>query len=244
MKYFKYLILIFFIFPLYLYSQDDDEESEGGGEFEEAWGIKPEYAPKKEKHLNMMDDKGEQGLWKFYTRDGILFYEVTFKNGSRNGMCKKYYPYNGVLREEAEFFYGRKEGIYTQYSYNGEIVKEGSYKASRRDGSWIFYRSRSGEKRAEGDYFMGDKTGVWKYYNRRGQLSYKGKYFNGKRDGNWEIYDSKGAVKAVNKYVNGVLQGEKSKATKIKKPTGKGAKTTSKTNAEALNKEKGQGKTH
>ena len=167
---------------------------------------RPKYAPWGEKHMNVTDEKGKQGTWKFYSGDKILVYEYTYKNDIKHGPCSKYYFSNGIIREESNYYYGKKDGDYKSYYIDGQIHAEGTYKDGKRSGAWITYYKSSGEKKYEGTYINGRKDGIWVSYDNKGVKSHRGKYLMDMKEGDWETYDSDGKVIEVKKYIGGVLQ--------------------------------------
>lgn len=210
------IIFIFFLaLPYLTFSQKETSK-------------RAQYAPWGEKHANVSDEKGKQGEWKFYTDDKILLYDITYKNDIKHGPCSKYYSSNGIIREESNYYYGKKDGDYKGYYINGEIHAEGTYKDGKRSGAWIIYYKSSGEKKIEGTYINGKKDGVWIYYDVKGVKSVQGKYLMDVKEGDWETYDSDGKVIEVKKYINGVLQ-LKEGVKKQQLPVKKTSKTISKT---------------
>ncbi|NTW33558.1 MAG: hypothetical protein HGB12_13205 [Bacteroidetes bacterium] len=199
MKKFIILFLIYSTLPFAVMSQDKKAP------VEEQFAERPKYSPRKDKHLNVYDSKGKQGLWKFYSRDGILIFEVTFKNDTKHGTSSKYYYYSGLIREELEYYYGKRDGDCKLYFNNGLLSAEGSYKDNKKSGEWTTYYKSSGEKKSEGRYFENLKDSVWTYYNNRGEKTMQGKFSKGKKVGDWENYNVDGSVKSVTKYANGIL---------------------------------------
>ncbi|MGD0711315.1 MAG: toxin-antitoxin system YwqK family antitoxin [Bacteroidales bacterium] len=196
MNFKKHLLLLLFafiLFPVFSYSQDEISE-------------KPKYAPHGERHRNVTDAKGKQGLWKLYSRDRILLSEINYKNDIKHGACTKYYSSTGVMHEESNYYYGQKDGEYKNYFINGQINSEGSYKNGRKTGEWITYNKSSGEKKSEGNYVENEKDGVWIYYDMKGTKTSSGSYVHGVKEGDWESFDEEGKVIATSKYVNGVVQ--------------------------------------
>ncbi len=207
-------ILLFFI-PSFSFAQNEE-------------GQRPKYAPWGEKHMNMKDDKGKQGEWKYYTRDRILLYSITYKNDIKNGLCSKYYSSNGIVREESNYYWGLRDGDFKNYFSNGQINTEGTYKENKKTGIWMSYHKSSGEKKNEGSYVLNKKDGLWVFYNSKGTKSMQGSYKLGVKDGEWFSYNSDGKVIETSKYINGVLQLKES-VTNNKTPVKTTNKTTNKT---------------
>jgi antitoxin component YwqK of YwqJK toxin-antitoxin module len=187
------LLITCILFPIISYSQDEISE-------------KPKYAPHGEKHKNVTDAKGKQGAWKTYSRERVLLSEINYKNDIKHGASTKYYPSNGVLKEEANYYYGQKDGDYKSYYSNGQVNSEGSYRNGRKTGQWTSYNKSSGEKKSEGTYVDNKKDGVWTYYDIKGVKTLSGTYANDIKEGDWVSYDPDGKVTSTSKYANGVVQ--------------------------------------
>lgn len=187
------VILLFGVFLLSfgkMYSQNELE-------------IRPKYMPMMEKHRNVKDENGrKQGLWKFYSRDGILILEVTYQNDVKHGPCVRYHPSLGYPIEELNYFNGRKDGVCKKYYISGELRSEGYYKDGKRVDKWVYYQKVNGEKKAEGGYFNGQKEGEWLYYNSKGVIVLKGSYKNGLKQGVWEFNDAEGKLLYTKNYLN------------------------------------------
>ncbi|HNW69588.1 MAG TPA: hypothetical protein PKI01_04235 [Bacteroidales bacterium] len=195
-KIFTYLIFLLLIFPFSLFSQ----EEEGVGEIL----IRPQYQPRSEDHRNKMDELGrKQGLWKYYTREQILYYEITFLNDVKHGPCTRRSTATGVIIEESNYFNGKRDGEYRRYSQKGILTSEGSYTGNRKTGKWITYFPVNGEKKSEGDYVAGKREGVWAYYSSKGKIKAQGEYIAGLREGDWTYYNADGTVAEVKKYIKG-----------------------------------------
>ena len=190
--------------------------------------------------MNVTDEKGKQGTWKFYSGYRILVFEITYKNDIRHGPCSKYYFSNGIIREESNYYYGKKDGEYKSYFADGQLHTEGAFKDGRKSDEWIIYYKSSAEKKCEGTYVNGRKEGIWVFYDNKGVKTVQGKYRMDVKEGDWETYDSDGKIIEVKKYINGVLQLKEgvqkttttSKKTNkpagktVTKPTGLGTDTT------------------
>lgn len=167
--------------------------------------FRPKYAPRSEKHRNKMDALGrKQGLWRYYTREGVLFMEITYQNDIKHGPSIRHHTASGVIIEECTYFNGRRDGEYKRYSANGILTTEGNYSMGRKTGIWVTYYMVNGEKKSEGSYANGKKNGEWKYYTSKGRIKLYGNYKDGLREGEWIFYNPDGSVAESKKYVNGV----------------------------------------
>lgn len=209
MKHFisKFLILIFLFSPLLLMAQEEIL-------------IRPQYSRISEKHRNKIDSLGhKQGLWKYFTRDGILFMEVTFQNNVKHGSCTRHSTSTGTVIEESNYFNGKRDGEYRRYSYSGLLISEGFYENGKKNGKWITYYPVNNETKSEGFYNKGKREGFWKYYNSKGKLKLQGEYKDGLRDGDWITYAGDGSVVETKKFIKGLTQEEVELAAKKKSQT-------------------------
>ncbi len=157
-------------------------------------------------HKNVFDAQNKkQGLHKYYSFGRVLILEQEYVDDVKHGNCKKYFTSNGTIREELNYWNGKKEGEYTKYNTIGKVVEEGSYLKGKKHGYWIKYNTITGEKRYEGEFIMNKKNGAWKYYNSKGALSYTGGYKEGNRDGKWIYYDYNGAIIQTDEFKEGNL---------------------------------------
>jgi antitoxin component YwqK of YwqJK toxin-antitoxin module len=50
--------------------------------------------------INDWDEFGKCGLWVNHFEDGSTHMEVSFKDGSKNGRCRIFWPYSGLVGYE------------------------------------------------------------------------------------------------------------------------------------------------
>lgn len=209
------VLLLCFSISGSLYSQNEIE-------------IRPRYAPLSEKHRNVYDEMGrKQGLWKYYTRDGILFNEITFQNDVKHGPFIRHHTANGVIIEESNYFNGKRDGEYKRYSVTGNLITEGFYINNRKTDKWTSYYAVNGEKKCEGNYVDGKRSGPWVYFSSKGKLKLQGDYKDGLREGVWTTYNPDGTVLEQKKYVKGIAP-EDSKSTSTGTSATKGGKKDNK----------------
>jgi antitoxin component YwqK of YwqJK toxin-antitoxin module len=197
-KIFLYLTLLLLSAPIFLFSQE-----------EENYLIRPQYQPLSDKHRNTIDAQGrKQGLWKYYTQDKTLYYEVTFVNDIKQGPCTRYSTAFGTIIEESNYKNGKRDGFYRRYNVKSTLISEGQYINKRKSGKWFTYHPVNGEKKSEGDYIEGKREGLWVYYNSKGKMTAQGEYKAGLREGEWTYYNSNGSVAETITYVKGMLPEE------------------------------------
>jgi antitoxin component YwqK of YwqJK toxin-antitoxin module len=196
------------------------------------WAVRPKYAPWSDKDRNVMDEKGKQGVWKYYTRDRILIYKISYKDGVKHGPCTKFYSSNGVLREESIYFYGKRDSTYVTYYDNGQVCTEGNFTEGKKSGDWVTYFKSSGATKSQGKYVNNKREGEWTFYSSKGYKLSSGKYSKGVKEGDWPTYNADGKITQTVKYINGVAQLTEGVSTS-KKIT---PKTTPKTISKTTNK--------
>ena len=212
MKFILTILLFSFTLSGSLFSQNEIE-------------IRPKYAPSSDKHRNVMDEMGrKQGLWKYFTRDGICYNEITYQNDVKHGPCIRHHTANGVIIEESNYFNGKRDGEYRRFSYSGNLIVEGYYVNNRKSEKWTSYYSVNGEKKTEGNYVDSKRSGIWNYYTSKGKLKLQGEYKEGLKDGIWTTYNADGTVADQKKFIKGVS------ADEIKPKSTKTSNTKAKTN--------------
>lgn len=115
-----------------------------------------------------------QEVWKTYNINGDLISEIEYKNDKREGKCIIYYAGGGEkgekVKEEIQYFDGKKDGSYVKKYLSGQTAMEGEYNLGLRVGAWTFYYE-DGQVKSEGTYILGKKNGEWKTYSRKGILT-------------------------------------------------------------------------
>ncbi len=69
----------------------------------------------------------KEGVSKQYSYDGWLKYEETYKNDVENGLFREYYK-SGKVKREGNNLNGLKEGIWKRYDETGKLIREEQYK--------------------------------------------------------------------------------------------------------------------
>jgi antitoxin component YwqK of YwqJK toxin-antitoxin module len=122
-----------------------------------------------------------QEVWRTYNIDGDLISEFEYKNDKKEGKCTTFYPGGGEkgekIKEETQYFDGKKDGPSIKKYLSGQTAEEGEYNLKLRVGKWAFYYE-DGQVKTEGEYIAGKKDGEWKTYNRKGVLTKTINYSN------------------------------------------------------------------
>lgn len=186
------------------------------------------------KHSNLtISEKGivknhlREGLWKQYTRDGVLIRKSTFKKGELNGyyyewnqkgqLIEKsfwikgktespYYLYhsNGKLKESAKFINGKREGLCYSYYESGKLKSKNNYRNDLLNGKSL-KRNENGSLEFEIHFINGIKDGAFIHYHKNGNISQKGTLINGKLNGDIYFYKENGKLFQVDYYEDNQL---------------------------------------
>ena len=78
------------------------------------------------------------GVACFYSINGSLYQEDTYKNGIREGYSRWYYE-SGSLKEEEPYKNGMRNGINREYYENGILKQEIPYRNNKREGDGPIY---------------------------------------------------------------------------------------------------------
>jgi antitoxin component YwqK of YwqJK toxin-antitoxin module len=151
----------------------------------------------------------KSGVWKEFSKDWILLYEVDYKNGLKHGYERLYDEY-GKLKEIRKYLNGKliKEAEETQAldvktnygdnnqlevgGYNVKGQKEGVHQTYDASGKPISSKIYDDDRiLAEGIISSsGQRNGYWKLYYSDGTLKAEGEYKNNKKIGKWLYYYS------------------------------------------------------
>jgi hypothetical protein len=112
-------------------------------------------------------DTGYTGIKKYFNQDRLLW-EVTFKNGVRQGEMKTFYQ-GGQLYQTYWYNNGLREDSARWYYLEGPVFRSTPMKHDTVEGTQIQYY-RNGRKKAEINYSKGFRTPLLKEYTREGKL--------------------------------------------------------------------------
>ncbi|MFN8154194.1 MAG: hypothetical protein U0Y08_07895 [Bacteroidia bacterium] len=83
-------------------------------------------------------DDGMDGVWKSWTRRGVLSEEENYEKGVMQGEQKYYYEF-GPLKSTFNYKDGKKDGIAKEYHLNGKLSKQAMYKDGEQHGYYFEY---------------------------------------------------------------------------------------------------------
>ena len=155
-------------------------------------------------------------VWKFYNSKGILQSEITYSQGMRQGISRKYLE-EGI--EEFDYVEDTIKGAVNLWSYRGHLLRRIPYENGKENGlaklydtlgtiiGTIEYVDGYAVKR---EYINrtdpnGMKQGHWKYFWENGNLKLDGYYQNDKKSGYFKQYDKEGNFLQIEKWENDIL---------------------------------------
>lgn len=126
---------------------------------------------KKQAVINPVDtqtvaDTGFTGIRQYYS-NRTLSYEVTFKNGIRQGLMKSFYP-GGKVRQTFWYEKGLKEDTAVWFYEEGEVFRRTPFKRDSMNGIQIQYY-KSGAVRAKMNFVNGLRTPYFEEFTSEGK---------------------------------------------------------------------------
>ncbi len=182
--------------------------------------------------INQKDMSGNrQGLWIEKYPNGIVRYEIYFKDNHPAGVFRKYYP-NGNLKVKMYFDSKGKRASAIFYDKEGHKVAMGYFNNRKKDSLWQYYANDT-MVIAEESYKNGVKNGAERIYStvsypnildekfwKNGKLDsiwtrsypdgtpeYIAQYKNGKRNGTYTAFDVNGRAVVIGQYKDDVSVG-------------------------------------
>ncbi len=151
--------------------------------------------------VNQIDENGlKQGFWTKKYRNGVVAYEVTFKDNKPIGDYKRYHE-NGKINAFLTYDNKGEWADAKLYDENGKIVAQGKYFGKLKDGLWIY--SHNEKKVAEENFKMGKKEGVSKSFFDNGSISEEKNWKAGIENGVWRQYYINGKKRLETRIDNG-----------------------------------------
>ena len=109
------------------------------------------------------------GNWKYWTKEGVLFQEVSYDKGVLNGTTKNYNKANGILILEEPYLQGKKHGKIRKFNTEtGDLISEEEFangkecgiKKIKLDDGELAY---PGTWEGSGEVLGSKKIGLWTY---------------------------------------------------------------------------------
>jgi len=183
--------------------------------------------------INQTDENGKkQGLWIEKYDNGVVKYEIEFKDGHPAGVFRKYYK-TGILSADMFFDNQGVRAAAILYDETGNKKSMGYFYNKKRDSLWQFFLNDS-IVISEITYSRGIKNGPERVYSLysypnyamerfwkngkldstymiaypNGQPKFLAKYKNNMRNGDYATFDQTGKAIVVGQYVNDLRVGE------------------------------------
>ncbi len=158
--------------------------------------------------VNQTDIAGnKQGLWVKKYPNGVVEYEIFFKDNHPAGVYRKYYQ-NGKVKADMYF---DEQGIQTSailYNERGQKISMGYYYNHQKDSLWQYMYNDS-IVLSEEHYTKGVKNGREVTYSLASYPNILEEKFwvNGKMDSTWSGFYQDGSPRFVATYKNGLREG-------------------------------------
>lgn len=176
-----FLIVFFFTFSTYVYSQVNQYHSDGTRHG--LWEKKYEGSDQI-RYTGRFNRGVEIGEFKYYTR-GFPKQPSAIKSFSDNG----------------------KKATIVYFSQKGDTISKGQLMDRKREGKWIYYHKGSRKIMLEEFYKNDQLDGIKTSYYNNGQISEITPYQAGKKNGKQQVFSSKGVLLKEFNYVNDELEG-------------------------------------
>jgi len=152
--------------------------------------------------VNQTDINGlKQGFWTKVYPNGVLAYQVNFKDDKPVGVLKRFHE-NGKLMAHLQYDEIGEWADAKHYDDKEQLIAEGKYHKKLRHGLWLFYME--GFKVAEENYSEGFKSGTSKTYYKNGQISEEKNWEKDVENGVWRQYFPSGKVKLETRIEKGI----------------------------------------
>jgi len=152
--------------------------------------------------VNKVDKNGlKQGFWKKVYPNGVVAYEVYFKDDKPTGTHKRYHE-NGKLMAKLVFDDIGEWADAELFNDKAELIAKGKYRNKRRQGLWNFFKENI--KVAEETYELGKKNGTSKTFYKNGKVSEEKNWENDIENGVWRQYYADGKTKLETRIDNGI----------------------------------------
>ena len=152
--------------------------------------------------VNKVDKNGrKQGFWKKVYPNGVVAYEVYFKDDKPTGTHKRYHE-NGKLMAKLFFDKNGEWADAELFNDKQELVAKGKYQNKQRQGQWLFFKEDI--KVAEESYISGKRNGVSKSFYKNGKVSEEKNWENDIENGVWRQYYLNGKLKLETRIDKGV----------------------------------------
>ncbi|MEW4922127.1 tetratricopeptide repeat protein [Algibacter sp. 2305UL17-15] len=151
--------------------------------------------------------KGGKFQFTGYSAQGVKFSEGLYDiKGGKEGVWK-FYSDNGVLTAKGKYSDNKVFGAYTDYYNNGEIESISQYENDSLTGYYVGYH-KNGQLKQQGWYKKNAAHGEWRTYYINGTLKEINFYHNGDLNGTQELFAADGRPERTYTYKLGELDSE------------------------------------
>jgi len=151
--------------------------------------------------------KGGEFQFTGYTAQGIKFSEGLYDiKGGKEGLWK-FYSNNGVLTSEGEYSDNKSIGEHKGYYDSGKIESISQYENDSLTGYYVDYH-KNGQLKQQGWYKKNAAHGTWETYYINGTLKERNYYHNGSLNGKQELFTGAGKPERTYTYKLGTLFSE------------------------------------
>jgi antitoxin component YwqK of YwqJK toxin-antitoxin module len=153
-------------------------------------------------NVNKVDKSGrKQGFWKKVYPNGVVAYEVYFKDDKPIGTHKRYHE-NGKLMATLVFDENGEWSDAELFNDKEQLIAKGKYKNKLKEGTWLFFKDNV--KVAEETYLLGKRNGTSKTFYKNGNVSEEKNWENDVENGVWRQYYENGKTKLETRIDKGV----------------------------------------
>ncbi len=98
---------------------------------------------------------------------------------------------SGAIKEELEYFKGKKHGAFMIYDETGLLMEKGYFEDGEKSGAWKKWNT-DGFLVSSVYFNNGQKDGKWQIWDEKGVLRYLMFYEAGEKVGNWKVFAENG----------------------------------------------------
>ncbi|OGF44827.1 MAG: hypothetical protein A2231_12600 [Candidatus Firestonebacteria bacterium RIFOXYA2_FULL_40_8] len=148
------------------------------------------------------------GWAKYFSKDGLLSYEVNIKDNLSDGAGREYWEDGKTVKSEETFSKDKLNGPKKFFSKDGKLSFEINFVDNKKDGDINIYY-RNGKIKSKQQYKNDMKEGSFKLYYLSGKVRRQGEYKNDLKDGIFKEYFEDGKPAFEDSYSSGsYLQGK------------------------------------
>lgn len=154
-----------------------------------------------------ISDKGtKEGLWNWYTKNGVLGITGNFENNREIGVWKEFYD-SGKILKTLNYINGKK-ALQKYYYENGTLISETNYINGKKEGEIIVYWE-NGKIKSKQNYLHNNQIGKFSVFSKNEILVVEGTYSNDSKEiGIWKYNFSDGTLRQEIDYTSEIEKKE------------------------------------